>query len=260
MEYSSTLTDKTNFQIEAESFWVAMQLCDSGFPGGAFSHSGGLESALMHGLVRRDSTSFSSYAAIYLEQYCNQFLPILLQSHNVKLSESTLSDYANIDELCHISLANEVSRRASISQGKCFLRVVTEAFASHEISLSALNTATLKGLYETSDGKAGVLYGHYAPIFGAICRILGFPYSLSERMFMRCVIRDMVSAAARLNIIGPLEGSRIQVIFSTVIEDMLHKRSLLKDKQNLESPVQTCPILEILQSRHDQLYSRLFNS
>ena len=64
-----------------------------------------------------------------------------------------------------------------------------------------------------------------------------------------------MSCASRLNVIGPLDGARIQVELVRYIEGMLTDRS-----NDRTVPKQVSPILEFVQSRHDVLYSRLFNS
>ena len=103
-------------------------------------------------------------------------------------------------------------------------------------------------------------------------------------------MRDLISSAHRLNVIGPLEGARMQAEFSGVLEGMFQKREELNNPRTLSldhntgtyvdaeeaelktnfgicfedrfvfRPKQTAPILELLQASHDNLYSRLFNS
>ena len=108
-------------------------------------------------------------------------------------------------------------------------------------------------------------------------------------MFLRCVLRDIFSSAARLNILGPLEGAKKQREFSFVIEKMMKSfvnqsgsiassrnhsggnvaaiSELSSDesitgsrKRKIIEPVMKSPILEIIQARHDVLYARLFSS
>jgi len=110
--------------------------------------------------------------------------------------------------------------------------------------------------------------GHFAPIFGSVCAILGITYSHAERMFLRCYLRDLSSAASRLNVIGPLVATRIQVDLVPFIEAALKERDqsdsvleISSEDLDLESlPTQSAPILDFIQGRHDSLYTRLFNS
>ena len=132
---------------------------------------------------------------------------------------------------------------------------------------------------------------HYAPLFGAICSVLKLSEGLTIKMFLRCMVRDVFSSSARLNIMGPLEGAKKQREFSTVLMNLIeltvnsHQKSFpseevadsffdfttksdvisddvtkTRNKRKKIEPVTTSPILEILQARHDVLYVRLFNS
>ena len=123
-----------------------------------------------------------------------------------------------------------------------------------------------------------IMNGHYPVIFGAIVAALGLPLPMACRAFMRCVLRDVCSCATRLNIIGPLEGANIQAKLSSVVEEMISSPSsspqALQSEVNeddvfgapqlrglfSELPSTSSPMVDMIQSRHDLLYSRLFNS
>lgn len=129
--------------------------------------------------------------------------------------------------------------------GKCFNRSASAAFSSSSERLSLFsdalelmnneemkNSKDKKGtLPSVADGmgngkscikKRGSHYNyHYAPLFGAICGVLNISLSLTRRMFLRCMVRDIFSSAARLNIMGPLEGASKQRECSTIIENLL---------------------------------------
>lgn len=92
---------------------------------------------------------------------------------------------------------------------------------------------------------------------------------MTERVFMRLVLRDLVSAASRLNLLGPIEGSRLQAEYSNKLENLLKYSRPGEDKlpswgdvqfYNNEIPCQTSFMTDLVQARHDLLYSRLFNS
>lgn len=218
--------------------------------------------------------------------------------------------------------------------GKCFFRATKEAFTSTSVELSAFvdaveqhinsntenlpmyeRTRTIPGKEDSfvlkagSNGTSGPgeinntnhkFQFHYAPAFGAVCGALNISLNLTQRMFLRCMLRDLFSSAARLNIMGPLEGARMQREYSPVVERLLSTshdkgimmlasrkvhtvnttptvyvpqfnaatdiavddkiKSLMCTGIDASQPVTTSPILEILQARHDVLYARLFNS
>lgn len=252
--------------LDSCHIWISLQLCDSSFPGGSFSHSGGLESVVSHGLVSRSSESFVSFLSLYLEQCLNQMLPIISLSHQAcngsSFQENHFNEFLKADHLCHSIITNNVSRRASINQGKCLLRASIETFSTKYPRIMELYVAINSVLNSKTEFR--FVYSHYASTFGAVCGLLQLPLILTNRLFMRCILRDLVSAAHRLNVVGPLEGSRIQAEYGDIIESMIQQHVLL-EKEHQENnmslePVQTCPILELMQASHDNLYSRLFNS
>ena len=122
--------------ISNKEFWLISQITDSGFPGGALAHSQGLESALFHGFLKslkdEPEKELLKFVNMSLIQVNSQLIPILLDtwklSYNININcNEWLKNISLIDEKCHLALNNNVSRRASINQGKCFLRASKEA-------------------------------------------------------------------------------------------------------------------------------------
>ena len=130
----------------------------------------------------------------------------------------------------------------------------------------------------TSSGRK-VMEGHYPVVFGALSAALDLPLAMACRAFMRCMLRDACSCATRLNVVGPLEGASIQAKLSTVVEQMISANDIGDDSfmskevlcDNIfgaaplrglfsEIPTTNSPIVDLVKSRHDILYSRLFNS
>lgn len=95
---------------------------------------------------------------------------------------------------------------------------------------------------------------HYLSVFPLCLDRLGYlrDDALGAHWYM--ALRDQISAAIRLGIVGPLEGHGIQCRH-------LEKFALLEKCQmeNLTA-FRGAPMLEIHQAGHDHLYSRLFQS
>jgi len=104
--------------------------------------------------------------------------------------------------------------------------------------------------------KSEKLNGHYPPIFGTVCRELGFSVSQTQQGFMFVSVRGLISSAIRLNIVGPLEAQQLQFELISKVQDLL----LQNQCKQLSDIAQTSPLLDIIQGTHDRLYSRLFNS
>ena len=248
-----------------------LQLCDTAFPSGSLANSLGLESALAHGLVTRNADdSLPLFCCLTLEQLAHQALPFVRAAHAAsKLEDYGLTCLAEIDHVCSVVTVNEVSRRASLNQGRCFLRATSAAF-SHRPHAAASISALSAGI------SSGRLQGHYSVVFGAVCGALDVSARCAERMLLRCALRDLASCAARLNVLGPLEGANLQArLGETVVEQLLRaspsaappgdassigSATILTRLMGDDAPRLTAPVLDLVQARHDLLYARLFNS
>lgn len=267
--------------VSEEEFWLAMHITDSAFPGGALANSQGLESAVYHGLVcKNDRDSLKSFINLTLEQAKSLMLPFVRTSHQLHKhpakEEKGRSNFGALDNLYHCMQSNEISRRSSTNQGKCFRRVMTETFPSQLANLLFTNSSSGHNELSSVIGPSvsTPLHYHFPPSFGLICGELGISLTTTDRMFMRMIMRDLISAAARLNIIGPIEGSQIQAQYFAVIEELIGDTSNDWDSKipfppspdgeplfyNGVKPIQSAPILDLVQSRHDILYTRMFNS
>ena len=86
----------------------------------------GLESALHHKLVTDASSTLDSFVALTLEQACTQLVPLVRAGYisyvgedsSIDLEDSPFDEFMLVDSTCHISLTNQVARRASTTQGK----------------------------------------------------------------------------------------------------------------------------------------------
>jgi urease accessory protein len=104
--------------------------------------------------------------------------------------------------------------------------------------------------------KSKMTFAHFAPAFGACLRKLGVEREMALRMFFFLHLRGILSAAVRLNIIGPMDAQIVQHTMSVKAETILKKCEAL----SLDDIAQTAPLLELWQGAQDRLYSRLFQS
>lgn len=274
--------------------WIAWQLTDSALPTGGFAHSCGLESAVHQGIVS-DTISLESFGKRVLSQAVSNILPFVVAGRDasmykppdrqeVRVEEeeklrSQLGEWARLDRLCHATMSNHVTRRASEATGNALLRVVESTFSETSSTLKALRNYLRKD---------PTLRGHYAPLFGFVCGIIsgGFEVPMIGRMLLFTILRDLMSAATRLSLVGPFEAATIQRRLSIEAEEIIRGTKLSSDVQmdhlTIKYPVmklnglndskfgeaadfsiavwQTDPILDLIQGSHDQLYSRLFVS
>jgi urease accessory protein len=216
---------------------LVWQLIDSAFPSGGFSHSAGLEAAVQHGHVA-DGAAVLAFAKQSLAQCGRAALPIVTAAHR------RADDIAELDELCDEFLSNPVANRASRAQGRALLTSIARAFPD-------LTTAPLE-----SAVRVNVSAGHYAPLFGGIFSLLKVSLIDTQRAFLFIASRGVSSAAVRLGIIGAFEAQTIQAGLSAHIDAVIRDCGAVAP----HDIAQTAPLIDLFQSTHDRLYSRLFQS
>ena len=239
---------------------VMLQVCDTAFPSGSLANSLGLESAVAHGFVTRGEDGsllqFSNWSKMTLEQLTHQALPFVRASHAACMlrdedggdkSGAFIACLHEVEQICCAVTINDVAKRSSLSQGRCFLRAASAAF-SHRPGSGAL-----EGM--AAAVTLGHLQGHYSIIFGAVCGVLGVSVATAERMMLRCALRDLASAAARLNILGPLEGAGLQArLGETVVEPLLASSpSAISSSSSSQQPINS---YSSLAAAHSRLHSR----
>ncbi|XP_051143227.1 urease accessory protein F [Andrographis paniculata] len=220
--------------------WSLWQLLDSILPTGGFAHSYGLEAAVQVRVVPPED--LETYIIQVIENTGSLLLPFV---HAASMSPDEQT-WRKLDNLLNAMMTNKVARNASMSQGSALMRVAASVF-SEAPSLGRMRSAAL------SSGGASF---HHAPIFGLVCGLLGFDTETSQRAYIFITTRDIVSAATRLNLVGPLAAAELQHKVGPVAEEVCRRWM----NRSVEEACQTCPLLDIVQGCHSYLFSRLFRS
>ena len=210
--------------------WLIWQLVDSAFPIGGLAHSNGLEAAVQHGLVS-DGHGLEAFVRVTVRQCTRGMLRFVQAAHR------TCDDFEKIDLQCDLFLNNHVGNRASRAQGRAFLAATNRIFST---------PAAMKLSEQIRSSQSPA---HFAPVFGVVAASLGVSELQTESLYVFMLVRGCIGSAVRLGIVGPLEGQRIQSRVKVELIDQIESL-----------PVQTSPILDLLQSTQDRLYSRLFQS
>jgi urease accessory protein len=137
-----------------------------------------------------------------------------------------------------------VANRASRAQGRALLASVARSFP--DISMAPLEAQV----------AAHQIAGHHAPLVGAIFRRLSIPLIETQRAFLFTGLRSTTSAAVRLGLIGGYEAQEIQGSLAGAIDEVIRRSGELGPRDI----AQTVPLVDLFQSTHDRLYSRLFQS
>ena len=216
--------------------YLLWQLIDSAFPSGGFAHSGGLEAAVHHGYLI-DSAGVRAFARQSLAQCGRNALPLATAAHR------SPKEIAELDEFCDVFLSNPIANRASRAQGRALLTSVARAFPD-----AAISTVV--------SAQSHAAAGHYAPLFGALFNVLHVNLIDTQRAFLYIAARGVTSAAVRLGLIGAYEAQTIQAELAQHVDFVIHECGALAP----HDIAQTAPLIDLFQSTHDRLYSRLFQS
>ena len=217
--------------------YLVWQLIDSGFPAGGFAHSGGLEASAQHGRVI-DAAGVYAFARQTLVQAGRGSLPLVAAAHRDPAA------LGGLDRLVDVFLSNPVANRASRRQGRALLSSVARCFPD-------------AGLTDFEHGvRTGTLFGHQAPMFGAIFNLLRVEAMETRRAYLFLTTRTVTAAAVRLGLLGAYEAQDLQRELSGEIDRTI-------DACGAMAPTDislSAPLIDLCQSTHDRLYSRLFQS
>lgn len=216
---------------------LVSQLIDSAFPSGGFAHSAGLEASVQHGHVV-DSADVHAFALQALAQCARSALPIVTASHDRP------DGLVDLDELSDVFLSNPVANRASRAQGRALLTCAARSFPAEEIA--SIETEL----------KTRGLAGHYAALFGRVFRALDVNRIDTQQAFLFIAARGVTSAAVRLGLVGAYDAQTMQADVASHIDVAIRDCGALA----LHDIAQTAPLIDLFQSTHDRLYSRLFQS
>lgn len=231
--------------------WSQWQLLDSILPTGGFAHSLGLESAIQARLVSTPE-QLETFITHLLDNTGSLLLPYV---HSAATSPD-METWRKLDKMLDATLTNEVGRKASTAQGSALMRVAAAVFSETQPCLKTMREASLSlnGL-GCGKGKRVVCF-HHAPIFGLVFGVLGMGGMTAQRAYMYTTMRDVISAATRLNLVGPLGAAVLQHRMAKVAEAMVLK---WRDR-SVEDSCQVAPLLDTVQGCHAYLFSRLFCS
>ena len=217
------------------SEWLTWQVVDSAFPTGLFAHSSGLESAWQHGEIE-DQNALRVFLDASIQQTGRAALPL------VNAAYRDPGQLPALDALADAFLVNVIANRASRSQGRTLAATVATVWpCGATIDLRA---------------RAQTVCAHVAPVSGAAFGAIGLPLPTAQKIVLYGVARVVLTAAVRLGITGSYEAQRMQHACGPWLDEVAERCSTLP----VEALEQTAPIVDLLQSAHDRLYSRLFQS
>lgn len=217
-----------------------LHLVDSALPTGSFAYSYGLESSVTFGLVT-SGAELRHHLYSFLQQAASLELPFLLScSHHASLDAGLRPLAEEYDAL----LLVPAMHRASLTQAKNWLRLLESFYADADLAVVA-------AWHE----RAGLPL-HFVPAFGLTLSRLGFAAADVQTMYLHMALRDQVSAAIRLGVLGPMAGHRLQHEFYGIFDELLAQHA----GRGYQQATRSAFLLDTAQALHDDIYSKLFQN
>ncbi|GIY56616.1 urease accessory protein F [Caerostris extrusa] len=180
--------------IENDNLCTILQLCDSAFPTGGFSHSMGTEAATQHQFIS-DYESLKTFILSCLENAGSSCIPF------VKSFKSCFS-------------------YASKQQGKSFLTTSCEVFQLPQI----------KELKDLVDNEK--IYCHLPIVFGVVGATLKIPAVKVGEMFLFNCLRTITASIVRLGKIGTIQAQHLQFEMQHTLYNILSRHWNLKPEES----------------------------
>ncbi|KAJ5484954.1 hypothetical protein N7539_004942 [Penicillium diatomitis] len=257
--------------VRTSSLHALLLLSDSALPLGSFAYSSGLESYLAHNKSLRANplTSFHRFLKLSIASLASTSLPYVLAGYREPATLETLDNDLDASTPCI------VAQRASVAQGRALIGVWERAFRRSFVGPGPGPAATdtgagvataaiedfsesLKLFCEDQDEYDPGPQGHFAPLWGVMCRAMGLDLHQAAYIFVLNHAKAVLSAAVRASVMGPYQAQNI--LASQTLQETIIERIEREWNTPVEEAGQVVPALDLWVGRHELLYSRIFNS
>lgn len=217
-----------------------LQLSDSAFPTGAFSHSLGLETLVAGGTVR-DGATLQAAIVDHLGAMATSDLPALRGAAEAASVERVVA----LDRTLGATKLAREARAASAATGR-----------------SLLDSATALELTDRRPGeyrdlvRAGDAPGHHAVAYGVVCTALDLPVEDGVAAFAYAACASLVAAGQKLVPLGQREAQRTLLALHVPIAAAVE----LSADIDPTDPYAFAPVQEVASMAHERQRTRLYIS
>lgn len=216
-----------------------LQLCDSNFPSGAFSHSFGFETYIYNEKINNEKT-FREALCAYIRTQLTYIDGLACRLTYDFLQKQSKDDVWRLNEiLAALCLARE-TREGTRMIGERMWKLCREIYP-FEI---------------WNDDKEKRDYIHPAIVFAIVCDHLKIPKDIAVLSYLYTSVQTLVQNAVRGIPLGQTDGQKLLVFVQPYLIEAVQTIDALTE----EDLGAVTPGLEIAQMQHEQLSVRLFMS
>ncbi|MEK4555644.1 MULTISPECIES: urease accessory protein UreF [Jeotgalicoccus] len=220
-----------------------LQLCDSNFPNGAFSHSFGLETYIQNDIVF-DAETFSDWLKVYLHEQLAYADGLASRIVYEALENDDLERIWEIDRILTVQNLSKESRDGTQRMGDRML----------DIAESIYNIPILSTYRKRLKEKKS--FGHSAIVFTMVGHYLDVEKETTIVYYLYSTIVSLVQNAVRAIPLGQTAGQKVIYAFQEELKTAAEKIMKLDE---LEFGV-VSPGLEVSQMQHERVGIRIFSS
>ncbi|WP_433944166.1 urease accessory protein UreF [Paenibacillus sp. SN-8-1] len=226
-----------------EAKYLLLQLCDSGFPSGAFSHSFGFETYILEGVIR-DGSSFKQWLeAFYKKQWVyNEGFAVRLAYEGIE--QGDMEALWDLDRRLTLQTIPREQRLGGIRMGRRMLELVRALLTNGQLELY---------MQQIEKKKA---YGQVPILLALICADHNIPMHDAIMHTAYAAAVSLVQNGVRAIPLGQTEGQRLLYELNPVMAEAARRVNQLSVEDFGISP----PGLELASIRHERLEGRMFMS
>lgn len=226
-----------------EQLFPLIQLCDSNFPSGSFSHSFGMETYIQEEKIH-DTHSFKEFLKVYILKSLSYTDGLGCRLAYELIQDQDVKGLWELDEKLFATCSAKESREASRRIGHQMAKLCMTLYPS-----TLLSTYLIKI-------KEKKCYGHPAIVFALVCTELSISVDMAITACLYAAVSSLIQNAVRGIPLGQTAGQSLLLWTHGMIQSAMEVvKELPEDELG-----RTLPGLEIAQMRHEQLHVRLFMS
>lgn len=216
-----------------------LQLCDSNFPSGAFSHSFGFETYIYNEKINNEKT-FREALCAYIRTQLTYIDGLACRLTYDFLQKQSKDDVWRLNEILAVLCLARETREGTRMIGERMWKLCREIYP-FEI---------------WNDDKEKRDYIHPAIVFAIVCDHLKIPKDISVLSYLYTSVQTLVQNAVRGIPLGQTDGQKLLVFVQPYLIEAVQTIDALTE----EDLGAVTPGLEIAQMQHEQLSVRLFMS